>query len=205
MFGKYGVPIDYVQGRGRPIQPKQQFKFRVRLIAFGGLENEAPHGMDITKNVVSVQKPSISFPKIEVKTYSGTMKTFNTPTINGLRLTVRDDLDNSVLIAINRQLSKQYDFVNGRHAYASSNAKFTLLIETLDGQNTDKAVDAWRLDNCFIESIEYGENNYSSGDATQISMNIEFDFINSHYIESGSGRDSLDTLWYVTSKGTETI
>lgn len=205
MFGKYGVPIDYIQGRGRPIQPKQQFKFRVRLIAFGGLESATPQGIDITKNVVSVQKPSISFPKIEIKTYSGTMKTFNTPVLSGIRLTVRDDLDNSVLTAINRQLSKQYDFINGRHAFASGNAKFALIIETLDGQNTDNAVDAWRLDNCFIESIEYGENNYSSGEATQISMNIEYDFINGHYSESGEGRDNVNTLWYVTSKASETV
>lgn len=205
MFGKYGVPIDYIQGRGRPIQPKQQFKFRVRLISFGGLENSSPHGMDITKNVVSVQKPSINFPKIEIKTYSGTMKTFNTPTLNAIRLTVRDDLDNNVLFAINRQLSKQYDFVNGRHAFASSNAKFTMLIETLDGQLTDRAMDAWRLDNCFIESIEYGENNYSSGDATQISMNIEFDYINGHYSESKGIDEQIQSLWYVTSKGSETV
>lgn len=205
MFGKYGVPVNEVVGRGRPIQPKQQFKFRVRLISFGGMENSSPHGLDITKNVVSVQRPSISFPKIDIKTYSGTMKTFNTPTLNAIRLTVRDDLESNVLFAINRQLSKQYDFVNGRHAFASSNAKFTLLIETLDGQELVKSLDAWRLDSCFIESIDYGENNYSSGEATQITMNIEYDYINGHYSESEGVESAIQSLWYVTSKGSETV
>lgn len=205
MFAKYGVPIDSIKGRNTAIQPKQSFKFRVRLLSFGGLENSASYGMDITQQVISVQKPSISFPKIDVPTYGGKYKTFNMPILNGLRLTLRDDIGNNILFAINSQIQKQYDFDNGRYAVAGSNAKFTLLIETLDGENDIRSIDTWRLDGCFIENIEYGSHQYSAGDPVEISMNIEFDEINDHYTESDGAEEPLSSLWYVMSKATDNI
>ena len=126
MFGKYGVPIDTVVGRGGAIQPKLSFKFRVRLISFGGLENSAPHGLDITQQVISVQKPTISFPKIDVPTYGGVYKTFNQPVFNAVRMTLRDDIENNVIFSINSQLQKQYDLNRGRYALSSGASKFTL-------------------------------------------------------------------------------
>lgn len=205
MFGKYGVPIDTVVGRGTAIQPKLSFKFRVRLISFGGLEKSAPRGLDITQQVVSIQKPTISFPKVDVYTYGGPYKTFNQPVFNAVRLTLRDDIENGVLFAINSQLQKQYDLARGRHAISSGTAKFTLLIETLDGQNEIRSVDTWRLDGCFISDIDYGENNYSSGESSIISMSIEFDHINDHYSESEGALDAVSSLFYVTSKSSEVV
>lgn len=205
MFGKYGVPIDSVVGRGTAIQPKLNFKFRVRLISFGGLESSAPRGLDVTQQVISIQKPTISFPKIDVHTYSGVYKTFNQPVLNALRLTLRDDIQNNVLFAINSQLQKQYDFQRGRYSIGSGTAKFSLLIETLDGQNEISSIDTWRLDGCFISDIDYGENNYSSGEASIISMSIEFDHINDHYSETKGSQDAQSSLWYVMSKSSEIV
>lgn len=205
MYSKYGIPIDSVVGRGTAIQPKLSFKFRVRLISFGGLENSAPHGLDVTQQVVSVQKPTISFPKVDVHTYAGSYKTFNQPVFNALRLSLRDDITNGVLFAINSQLQKQYDLKRGRHSIASGTSKFSLLIETLDGENEIRSVDTWRLDGCFISDIDYGENNYSSSEASIISMSIEFDHINDHYSESEGALDAVSSLFYVMSKSSETV
>lgn len=205
MFGKYGVPIDTVIGRGTAIQPKLNFKFRVRLISFGGLEQSAPRGLDVTQQVVSVQKPTISFPKVDVYTYGGSYKSFNQPVFNAIRLTLRDDIENGVLFAINSQLQKQYDFRLGKYSKTSATAKFSLLIETLDGENEIRAIDAWRLDGCFISDIDYGENNYASSEASIVSMSIEFDHINDHYSESRGAMEAITSLFYVTSKSTETV
>ncbi len=205
MFGKYGVPIDTVVGRGTAIQPKLSFKFRVRLISFGGLEESAPRGLDITQQVVSIQKPTISFPKVDVPTYGGTYKTFNQPVFNAIRLTLRDDIENNVMFAINSQLQKQYDLKRGRYALSSGVSKFTLLVETLDGQEEIRAVDAWKLDGCFISDIDFGENNYSSGEASIISMSIEYDHINDHYSESQGALQQLSSLFYVMSKSSEVV
>lgn len=205
MFGKYGVPIDTVVGRGTAIQPKLSFKFRVRLISFGGIESSAPRGLDITQQVVSIQKPTISFPKVDVPTYGGTYKTFNQPVFNAIRLTLRDDIENNVMFAINSQLQKQYDLKRGRYAFSSGVSKFTLLVETLDGQEEIRAVDAWKLDGCFISDIDFGENNYSSGEASIISMSIEYDHINDHYSESQGALQSVSSLFYVMSKSSEVV
>lgn len=205
MFGKYGVPIDSVTGRGTAIQPKLSFKFRVRLISFGGLEKSAPRGLDITQQIVSIQKPTISFTKIDVPTYGGMMKTFNQPQFNPIRLTLRDDIENGVLFAINSQIQKQYDLRLGRYAISSGTAKFTLLIETLDGENEIRSVDTWKLNGCFISDIDYGENNYASSDMSLISMSIEYDDINDHYSESDGANDSISSLFYVMSKSSEAV
>lgn len=205
MFGKYGVPIDSIVGRGTAIQPKLSFKFRVRLISFGGLENSAPHGLDITQQVVSIQKPTISFPKIDVPSYGGVMKTFNQPVFNPIRLTLRDDIENNVLFAVNSQIQKQYDLRDGRYALSSGATKFTILIETLDGQNEIRSIDTWKLNGCFISDIDYGENNYAASDVSTISMSIEYDDINDHFSESDGARDAVSSLFYVMSKSSEAV
>lgn len=133
------------------------------------------------------------------------MKTFNQPVFNPIRLTLRDDIENNVLFAVNSQIQKQYDLRDGRYALSSGATKFTILIETLDGQNEIRSIDTWKLNGCFISDIDYGENNYAASDVSTISMSIEYDDINDHFSESDGARDAVSSLFYVMSKSSEAV
>ena len=57
-----------------------------------------------------------------------------------------------------------------------------MLIEALDGGNNvnlagDPAIvlDSWTLAGCFLQNVQYGENNYSTSDVVNITMQIRYD------------------------------
>jgi len=54
-----------------------------------------------------------------------------------------------------------------------------MAIENLDGSNSGPAVlDAWELAGCYIQNVNYGENNYATSDALTITIAIKYDNAN---------------------------
>lgn len=201
LYSKFGVPVDFDTGRDVAIQPKLKFKFRVRFINFGGLES-ASYGFDASQQLVRVQRPTINFESTNLGTYSGNVKVFNKPTFNPINITFRDDVANTLGKAAWSQMQKQYDFNNGRYAVSAGAAKFTTIIETLDGQNEIRAIDSFVLENCHIATMEYDELDYSSGEMSTVSIGVEYDYIGSYKSESEGISDPDYLLWYVTSNAT---
>ncbi|ASV44463.1 hypothetical protein PBI_SCTP2_448 [Salicola phage SCTP-2] len=201
LYSKFGVPVDYNTGRDVALQPKQKFKFRVRFINFGGLES-ASYGFDASQQLIRVQRPTVNFESTNIGTYSGNIKVFNKPTFDPINITFRDDVANTLGKAAWSQMQKQFDFNNGRYAISAGAAKFTTIIETLDGQNEIRAIDSFVLENCFIATMDYDELDYSSGEMSTVSIGVEYDYIGSYKSESDGINDPDYLLWYVTSNAT---
>lgn len=175
------------------VQPKLQYRFRVTLNNFGSTTSA-----ELTSQVVSVTRPSLTHDDVVIDVYNSKINLAGKHTWDPITLTVRDDVTGAVAKSIAAQLQRQVDHAEQSSARAGSGYKFGMLIENLDGSNSDPAIlDAWELAGCYIQNVNYGENNYSTSDALTITIALKYDNAN-HVVnnvaalEGGVGTDGGD-------------
>ena len=166
----FGVPLGSGAGRGGILMPKPKHRFRVRVINFGPIAG----GLELTQQVVSVNRPTVQQEPVKVDSYNSVAYYAGKHSWNSVELTVRDDVSNSVSKLIGHQEQKQMNHIEQTSALAGSNYKFEMYIETLDGGN-DGMLEQWYLEGCFLESINYGEFEYSTAEAMTIQMSVRYD------------------------------
>lgn len=182
--------------QGTLVQPKLSYRFRVTFTGFGGLNSDEP--LELTSQVISVTRPSLTHDDIVVDVYNSRIFLAGKHTWDPVTLTVRDDVTGMVNRAIAAQLQNQIDHANQDAARAGSNYKFSMTIENLDGANpSPEVLDAWELTGCYVQNVNYGENNYATSDPLQISIAIKFDNANhivneAPYLENSTNRTEGD-------------
>jgi hypothetical protein len=167
-LSKFGVPIN--GARNGMLMPKIKHRFRVRVNNFGPIAG----GLELTQQVVSVDRPNVSFDNTAVHSYNSVMYYANKPMWQAINLTARDDITNSLSALVGHQLQKQMNFFEQTSVAAGINYKFQTIIEILDGGNTT-VFETWTLEGCFLESVNYQNLEYSSSEAVDIQMTVKFD------------------------------
>lgn len=165
------------------VQPKLSYRFRVLLNEFGAGEN-----LELTSQVVSVSRPSLTHDDVVIDVYNSRINLAGKHTWDAITLTVRDDVTGLVTRAIAAQMQKQVDHANQSSTRAGGGYKFGMSIQNLDGSQPAEVLDAWQLAGCYIQNVNYGENNYATSDALQITIAIKYDNAN-HNI---GGTDAFD-------------
>ena len=165
----FGVPAGN-GARARMLQPKVSYKFRVRVFGFGPVSTP----LDLTAQVQSITRPTLQTEPVMVHSYNSIAYFGGKPVWNSIELTVRDDVTNAVSRLIGHQLQKQMNHFQQTSPLAGSNYKFDMKIETMDGGN-DGILEAWYLENCFLEGSNYGEFNYANSEVMNIQMTIRYD------------------------------
>lgn len=168
-LSNFGVPLGD-GSRGRILQPKVSYKFRVLVFGFGPFSTP----LDLTAQVASCGRPQIATEAVPVHSYNSISYFGGKPTFNEVELTVRDDVTNAVSRLVGHQLQKQMNHFQQTSPLAGSNYKFTMKIETLDGGN-DGVLETWTLENCFLANTNYGEFNYANSETMNIQMTIRYD------------------------------
>ena len=172
---KFNVPGG---AEGVLVQPKLSYRFRVTLITFG----TNAETQQLTSQVVSVSRPSLTHDDVVVDVYNSRIFLAGKHTWDPITLTVRDDVTGGVAKAIASQLQKQVDHADQASTKAGSGYKFEMKIENLDGGNSEfNVLDLWHLGGCYIQNVNYGENNYATSDPLQITIAIKYDNAN-HYL-----------------------
>lgn len=179
------------------VQPKLSYRFRVFLNEFGAGEN-----LELTSQVVSVSRPSLTHDDVVVDVYNSRIFLAGKHTWDAITLTVRDDVTGLVARAIAAQMQKQVDHANQSSTKAGGGYKFGMSIQNLDGSQPAEILDSWQLAGCYIQNVNYGENNYATSDPLQITIAIKFDNANhivlgNAALEGGGGDNGID----VTSAG----
>ena len=151
----FGVPVD---GSVTTLMPKLQYRFRV---AFTGLGNGSPNKSSVTQNVISTSRPNLTHEEVVIDSYNSKMYLAGKHTWEPITVVFRDDMSSHVIKA---------------SSISGSAYKFTMQIETLDGNNTTPTVfDSWDLAGCFITQVQYGDLNYADSNMVQVTMTIRFD------------------------------
>ena len=169
------VASDNAGGNQGLLMPKLQYRFRVNFLNFGV---DASGGLSLTKQVMDVTRPNLTFDEITLNVYNSRIYLPGKHTWNEITVNVRDDASGTVARAVGQQLQKQLDMVEQASAAAGQDFKFQTNIEVLDGGNgtaLPNILETWELYGCFLKSANYQSLNYATSDAATIALSIRYD------------------------------
>jgi hypothetical protein len=175
------------------LHPKQKHRWRVRFVGLArSVPNAASISKEITRQATNVTRPSLSFEDVPIHRYNTTSYIAGKHTWEQMNLTVEDDITGLASYAIQGQLETQQriigadlpgDWLNA--AATGSDYKFGTILEQLDGN--EGVVETWKLEGCFIVSVNYGDLDYSSSDAATIELTLRFDHARQELSGQGYG------------------
>lgn len=157
------------------LMPKLQYRFR---ITFDGLGVSAADLVEMTKQVVSFNRPTVNFVNTDIHVYNSVVRLAGKHEWGDCSITLRDDAGNNISRIIGEQLQKQFDFYEQSSASAGLAYKFKTRCEMLDGGNgvhEPRILETWELYGCYIREANYQEVNYANSDPVQIQLSIRFD------------------------------
>lgn len=184
---QFGVPTD--GGSTSILMPKLQYRFRVNMVSFGNNSSTR----EFTQNVVSVTRPNLTHEEITLDAYNSKAYIAGKHTWDPITITLRDDINGNVNKAIAEQLQRQLSHGTQAAPAAAGTYKFGIQIQQLDGSDTPTVVETWTLAGCFVQNVQYGENNYATSDVMQITLSIRFDNADIHSNEAGVDEDGALT------------
>ena len=175
-LSKFTVPLASDQSAANQglLMPKLQYRFRVILENFG---ISTPRS-EITKQVVDVTRPDLSFDQITLDVYNSRVYMAGKHTWAPITLTIRDDVNNAVSKLVGEQVQKQFDFFEQASASSGVDYKFTTRIEMLDGGNGAAApgvLETFELYGAYVESVNYNTLAYATSDPATITLAIRYD------------------------------
>ena len=133
---------------------------------------------EITKQVMTVTRPDISFENIVMDVYNSKIKYAGKHTWADVTLVVRDDVSGAVSKLVGEQVQKQFDFFEQASAASGIDYKFTTIVEILDGGNgafEPTVLESFELEGCYLQKVTYAGGDYKSSEAFDISMTITYD------------------------------
>lgn len=187
---KMTVPIASDQsatGQGL-LMPKLQYRFR---IVFENLGVSTPR-TELTKQVMTASRPSISHTDIPVHVYNSVIHLAGKHEWADFTCKFRDDVTGAVSKLLGEQLQKQLDYMEQASASSGSDYKFTTRLEMLDGGNGAHepiVLETWEMYGCYLQAVNYGSLDYSASSVVEIDMTMKFDNAIQTPIGAGIGAD----------------
>ena len=175
-LSKITVPLDSSASAANQglLMPKLQYRFRVSLENFG----VSTPTTELTKQVVDVTRPNVSFEDIQVDVYNSRVYLAGKHTWDPVTLNLREDVSNNVQKLVGEQLQKQFDFFEQSSAASGSDYKFVTRIEILDGGNginVANVLETFELYGCYLQSANYNTLNYATNDPVTVALAIKYD------------------------------
>lgn len=168
------------------LMPKLQYRFRALFINFG----VGGSTQELTKQVMDITRPSLSFTEIPIDIYNSKMYIAGKHEWQATTVNLRDDASGSVAKLVGQQIQKQMDFVEQASAATGQDYKFQVNYEVLDGGNgtlLPNVLETWELYGCFIQSVNYNNLNYGTSEMATIQLAIRFDNAVQSPLSSGIG------------------
>ena len=175
------------------LMPKLKFRFRVTFLNFGVTQPTT----ELTKQVISFKRPSVSFEQIEIPIYNSKVYLAGKPTWAEVTCQLRDDAGGEVTKRVGEQMQKQFDFFEQASASSGIDYKFTTVLEILDGgngANTPNILETWTIDGCYLMTADYGDMNYGTNDPATIDLTIRYDNATQSPLGTGIGAPITRTL-----------
>ena len=174
------------------LMPKLKFRFRVTFLGLGVSQPTT----ELTKQVISFTRPSVTFDNIDLPIYNSTIRLAGKHSWADITCEVRDDAGGNVSRLVGEQLQKQLDFLEQSSAASGIDYKFTTVFEVLDGGNGTNipvALETWNILGCYLQGVNYNDANYGSGtEPMTVSMTIRFD--NALQLSAGVGTPITPTV-----------
>lgn len=156
------------------LMPRLKYRFIISFLGFG----TSVATTELTKQVISFDKPSIDFDMQTIDVYNSKIMYAGKPKWGTTKVVIRDDMQGNVSQLVGQQVQKQFDFAEQASASSGIDYKFQMNCQITDGGNgtSDPVIlETWELFGCFLTAVEYGDLEYSSSDASSISLTVSFD------------------------------
>jgi hypothetical protein len=189
-LNRFTVPLSATQAATTQglLMPKLKYRFRVTLDQFGVAGTPST---ELTKQVMNVTRPEVSFEEIKLPVYNSTVKILGKHSFADAKLTLRDDASGVVSRKVGEQLQKQFDFFEQSGAASAIDYKFRMRVEILDGGNgafEPVTLESFEFLGCFVKQATYQGGDYNSNDPMDIALTITYD--NAIQLESPGGAAS---------------
>lgn len=189
-LNRFTVPIAASQGPNTQglLMPKLQYRFRVTLDQFGV---GGQPSTELTKQVMSVSRPEITFDEITLDVYNSRVKMQGKHKFGDVKFKVRDDASGVVAKKVGEQMQKQFDFFEQSGAASAVDYKFRMRVEILDGGNgayEPVTLESFEYLGCWIKVVTYAGGDYTKNDPFDIDMTICID--NAIQLEAPGGAAS---------------
>ena len=177
-LSRFTVPISGSQASTTQglLMPKLKYRFRVTLDSFGVPGQPTT---ELTKQVMNVSRPDITFEEIKLPVYNSTVKLLGKHSFAPAKLTLRDDASGVVSRKVGEQIQKQFDFFEQSGAASGIDYKFRMRVEMLDGGNgafEPVTLESFEFLGCYVSQVTYQGGDYA--DATNpmdIALTITYD------------------------------
>lgn len=154
--------------------PKQKNRWRVTFANMGGGSDSQP----VSMQAIKVNRPTLNFEEVALHRYNSVAYVAAKHAWEEMKLTLEDDVTGSASAVIQAQLQKQQWLVGAEGQWLAASGegslyKFVTYLDQLDGN--DQVIEKWTVEGCWLKSANYGENDYSTGEAIQLELSIRFD------------------------------
>jgi len=156
------------------LMPKLKYRFRA---VFENLGVSTPR-TELTKQVMTFTRPSVSFDDMTIDLYNSRMRLAGKHTWDDVTVELRDDASGQVAKLVGEQLQKQLDFMEQSSASSGIDYKFITRCEVLDGgngANEPNVLETWELYGCYLTTVNYNDLTYADSAPATVSLTIRFD------------------------------
>lgn len=191
-INKYGVPVsDTNDDRYPTVQPKFKNRFRVFFYNFAhqgtsldGLDGSSgvlhidQDNIALMGNLVSFNKPQVTFTQTEVRSFVGRGNVSGRPTWENVNITLRDDVKNAVVGFVARQVYLQQQKYIPHSLGFGRNFTFSMMLEVMDGRVGHTGLERWLFSGCTINTANFGDLSYEMDtDIQKIDLSIMYNNI----------------------------
>lgn len=166
----FGIP-----GVGSGIlHPKHRNRWRVTFANMGGGADSQP----VSMQAVTITRPKLTFEKVALHRYNSVSMIASKHSWDPLAITIQDDVNGTAAAVIQAQLQKQQWLIGAEGQWLAAAGegslyKFVTYLDMLDGN--DQVIEKWTVEGSFIENVDWGELDYTSGEPVTISFNVSYD------------------------------
>ena len=128
----------------------------------------------MTANVMTCTRPKITYEEVKLDSYNSVAWIQGKHSFEPIEIKLRDDITNAVISSVGAQVQKQMNHFEQTSAVAGINYKFSMEIHSLDGTDNEQ-LESWVLEGCWITSAQYGDGDYASNEAQEVTLSIRYD------------------------------
>jgi len=168
----FGIP-----GVGEGIlHPKHKHRWRAFFVGMAGGATTTP----LSHQLVTFKRPSLNFEKVELHRFNSRSFVAGKHMIEPVDFVLEDDIAGTASRLLQQQLQVQQWITGAEGAFLGaasegSQYKFACRLEMLDGGRDDEVVERMTLEGCWLENVDYGDMDYASAEAVQITVTLSID------------------------------
>jgi hypothetical protein len=161
------------------LHPMQKNRWRITFANFGGGTDSQP----VSMQAIKVNKPHLKHAKVELHRYNSIAYIAGKHSWEPLQLVLQSDVTGTAAMAIQAQEQKQQWLIGAEGQWLAAAGegslyKFVTYIDQLDGN--DQVIEKWTVEGCWLDDVNWGDLDYSTGDAIEIPVSITYDHARQH-------------------------